>query len=189
MEFTLEVGTSILDDALVFDERARGRKWISLAQGVVTVPPGLPPVHERRPQGTLVYEILARSEVSDVWLNGVQVARNDEQWRAMYDQATFPSFHKRPEVDFKQDMVIGVFMGLVSQVHEQRIEITGITDTVEQLHVSWRSRYGCFQFACSGGLNDPNACPDFAPFLFVRVRRVDSLEVSNRVASVYDDCP
>jgi hypothetical protein len=190
VECTIEVGTAVLGQALVFDERGRGSatKWISLAQGVPVAPPGTPPIGTRPPQGTLVYEILRTGEVSTVLQPGVQVARNQEQWDALFEHAALPTHIQPPGVDFKQDMVIGVFMGLVSQIHEQRIEITAITDTADQLHVSWRSRYGCFQFACSGGLNDPNACPDFAPYMFVRVRRVDSLEVSNRGASVYDDC-
>jgi hypothetical protein len=116
------------------------------------------------------------------------VARSQQEWVEMYNQAVFTGPQRRPGVDFGQEMVIGIFTGLVSQVHAQEIDVVNVTDSGNQLFVSWRSRMLCTQFACSGGLQG-GSCPDFSPFVFIRVRRVETPAVSNRSAAVYADCP
>ncbi len=186
---SIEVGTALADDVVVFDERRRGGSttWASLPPGVAIGPPVQPPSPVPVAQGSLVFAILTSGQGSQVLQPTVMVARTDSEWMTLYDKAIFPSFNSRPVVDFNQDMVIGIFMGLVNQVHEQKVELLNVTDTLDQLHVSWRQRFGCFQFACSGGLNS-SLCQDFAPFMFVRVRRNAAPAVSDRAPSVYDKC-
>jgi len=187
---TLEVGTTLLEDAVVFDERGGGSslKWRSLARGAALPPPPPPPTGEPTGRGSMVFEILARGERSLVEEPTVMSATNDADWQAMYDLAIFPGFNRRPDVDFKQDMVIGIFKGLVSQIRQQEVELLNVTEVGGQMHISWRARNLCTQFSCStGGLG--GQCEDFAPFLLVRVRRVSTPVVSDQAPAFYVDCP
>ena len=188
---TLELGSALLQDAVVFDERRRrgAVQWKSLAKGSPLAPippdPGTVPI----PAGTLPFTILASGEVSDVPQPGIIVAKTQQEWEALYDRAIITTPHQRPGVDFTQEMVIGVFTGLLAPTQTHEVEVVNISDSGSQLQVSWRSRIFCKPFVCpSIGLGGSD-CPDFSAWQFVRVRRVLWDAIQYHAPPVYVDCP
>jgi len=174
LPLTLEMaGTEVDATASFVVKDARVRRWKGLASDFVPGPgPGPGPNPDPDPNGNphqVSFSVLRKGNDSSLWPKVHQAARNQSEWNALWLKHDW-SGSTPPTVNFNQNSVIGVFLGIPTKTSNpgwvSTIRVVSINETSTRREVVWEEVPNGIVWTCPPpGVGAPCILPD--PYEFV----------------------